>query len=98
MNPFTDKVLDTIEGRIKDLREALEAKDTDIARHVAEKEAMQQELWTVRKELSTLRQVTRDYDGLQMKNEVYEAERDGMKEGVTRILRYARALGEAHRS
>ena len=92
MTPMVQKQLATIRGLLSELREVLEANQNEVQKQHAEKEDLLQDKWRERKELTTLRRVSDDYDELDEENKRLRSEKAKLGQHLNTILTHTRAL------
>lgn len=92
MNPMVNTRLKTIRGLLGELRGVLESNAKEVKKQHGEKEDLLQAKWRERKELTTLRHVSDDYDELHEENERLQTEKAKLGQHLKAILRYTRAL------
>jgi uncharacterized coiled-coil DUF342 family protein len=79
------------------LHDAFSNASATIERHREEKEATQQEVWRLQRDLAALRRIEEDFDEVAEANRRYHKQRDQLRQGLERILNNAKALGLEYR-
>lgn len=97
MTPMVQKQFATIRELLKELRTVLETNQEEVQKQHAEKEELLQGKWRERKELTTLRRISDDYEELDKKNERLQADKTKLGRHLKAILRHTRALQNSTR-
>lgn len=93
MNPMLAAKLDELNRVTDELRDAMAHAASIVERQAEEREAMQQEIWRLQRDLAALRRIEEDYDEVASINERYKRQREQLRQGLERILNHAKALG-----
>ena len=97
MNPLLKKRIEHLRGQLDELREVLEQNRAEVKQQHVEKEELLQEKWRGRKHLTTLNRIAEDYDALDDQNQAYGGERADIRERMTRVLDYTKALQKTYK-
>lgn len=96
MNPLVKRQFELIQEQIAELRDLLkeqkEEKESALEKKQEEKDSLRKDLWSYRKEAITLGRISEDYDTVVAENEAFREERKTLREGLERVLNYAKAL------
>lgn len=97
MKPILQRKIEQILSTIETLRDVLEDNRTELREQHAQKEAMLEERWRQRKEVTTLQRIARDYDELETENATLQRERQELRDHLSNIVKCTKALQEVHR-
>jgi small-conductance mechanosensitive channel len=86
MNPIVKKKIETIETKIHSLQQLFDNNQADLEIQHEEKEDLLQEKWQIRRKLTTLERISKEYDSLEKENVDLIEERKKLKEYLSKIL------------
>lgn len=92
MHPLIQEQIKTVEGRIEDLRQALETQRQRKSEDDARREATLQEHWREKKRAATLEHMATDLETVQTEVEIYETERSHITETLQTALARLKGL------
>lgn len=92
MNPILEAQIKTLSEQLDALHSVLETNREEVKKQHAEKEALLQEKWEQRKEVTTLNRIADDFDAVDEENEKYRQERGEMRQHLTDIVQMTKAL------
>lgn len=97
MEPLLDKELEHITKQLNSVRELLEKRTGELKKSDATAADRLQVSWGHQKRASTLERYEEDYDAVEAENKAAREERAELREGLSRLLEYTKALAEALR-
>ena len=97
MEPLLNKELEHITKQLKSVRELLDRRTGQLKKSDATSAERLQVSWGHQKRATTLERIEKDYDVVEAENRAAREERAELREGLSRLLEYTKALAETLR-
>ena len=98
MNPIVAQQIRQITQRIQELHGILDERQDHARQQLEQIETLRLEQFRMRKELATVKRLAEDYDALNEETERLRAQHAELRESLTKILGWTKALNEGLRS
>ncbi|MBI4559756.1 MAG: hypothetical protein HY706_19370 [Candidatus Hydrogenedentes bacterium] len=97
MNPLLAKQLNDITHMVRELRDLFRDRHAQLTEHERQRQEAIQEGWQLKSEVAILKRQGEDYERLQSELKALRSRLSKTKEGLSRILNFAKALGNEYR-
>jgi chromosome segregation ATPase len=92
MNPLIQRQVEDIRSAVVELGEILRDARARTDKIADERDAIRRDNWSQSKELATLRRRTRDFAAIEEENQKFQGQRQELRERLSRVLDYTKAL------
>jgi cell shape-determining protein MreC len=92
-----EQQLEDMAASIEALHDVLEKAKAHVEKQRNDRETALREQWRLQKEASAMRHLQEEYDALFEENERFRGDRHRLREGLRRVLTYARSLAHEYR-
>jgi len=98
VNITTRNQLAEIARAVDDLGKLLTKRAADVKKHEAEKDKIQKELWSTRKEMTALQRICDDFDAVDKENQALAERQKQVKNTLQLMLKQVKSLSSEFRT